>query len=147
MTDDSCRIAMVLPFAMIRKMHISSRQKIGLFSIAGLAIIDILFDILRTIYTVSSYATSFPDANTVWGLCEPTIAVMLCALPVYRTLLSPKLVSTTSYPEYHGTSRSSRRNNTAEALTTSIPAEMDELESYSLNSNRSVLQYPRLHAV
>ncbi|PQE24474.1 pyridine nucleotide-disulfide oxidoreductase like protein [Rutstroemia sp. NJR-2017a BBW] len=121
-------------------MHISNRQKIGLFSIAGLVIVDILFDILRGVYTVSSYATSFPDANTVWGLCEPTIAVMICALPVYRSLLSPKLVSTTSYPEYHGTSRSFRRNNTAEALTTSIPAEMDELASYSLNSNPSAVE-------
>ena len=75
---------------MIRDMHITKAQRWGLASVAGLVVIDIVFDILRTIFTIGDYESSFPNANAVWDILEPAIAVIICALPTYRSLLSKK---------------------------------------------------------
>ena len=52
--------------------------------------IDIIFDILRTVWTLIGDLSNFPDANIFWAFCEPTVAVMVCALPSYRELLSKR---------------------------------------------------------
>ncbi|APA13286.1 hypothetical protein sscle_10g080560 [Sclerotinia sclerotiorum 1980 UF-70] len=129
-------ITMTLPLGMLRAMKMSRSRKLGLAAIAALVVIDIVFDILRTIYTVGSYESTFPNANAVWALCEPTIAVMVCALPTYRTLLFRKTPEpSTSYQGMRGT-RSTRKNN---IRNTSTPHEMDDISAYSLASTQSVL--------
>ncbi|EDN98989.1 predicted protein [Sclerotinia sclerotiorum 1980 UF-70] len=129
-------LAMTLPLGMLRAMKMSRSRKLGLAAIAALVVIDIVFDILRTIYTVGSYESTFPNANAVWALCEPTIAVMVCALPTYRTLLFRKTPEpSTSYQGMRGT-RSTRKNN---IRNTSTPHEMDDISAYSLASTQSVL--------
>ncbi|KAF7933280.1 hypothetical protein BELL_0342g00090 [Botrytis elliptica] len=138
-------LTMTLPLGMLRAMHMPTSRKLGVAAIAGLVIIDILFDVLRTIYTVGSYTSSFPNANAVWALCEPTIAVMVCALPPYRTLLFRKKIDpSTSYQGMHGT-RSTRKTKSG---NTSRPHEMDDMSAYSLASTRSVLgHHADVHAV
>ncbi|KAM0130951.1 hypothetical protein ACHAQE_005252 [Botrytis cinerea] len=138
-------MTMLLPLGMLRAMHMPTSRKLGVAAIAGLVVIDILFDVLRTIYTVGSYTSSFPNANAVWALCEPTIAVMVCALPPYRTLLFRKKIEpSTSYQGMHGT-RSTRKTK---SRNTSTPHEMDDMSAYSLASTRSVLgHHADVHAV
>ncbi|KAF5875879.1 uncharacterized protein Bfra_002275 [Botrytis fragariae] len=137
--------AVTLPLGMLRAMHMPTSRKLGVAAIAGLVIIDILFDVLRTIYTEGSYTNPFPNANAVWALCEPTIAVMVCALPPYRTLLFRKKIEpSTSYQGMHGT-RSTRKTKSG---NTSSPHEMDDMSVYILASTRSVLgHHADVHAV
>ena len=84
-------LLIALPMVMLRKMFTISRSQnlalAGMFLVVG---VDILFDILRTVYSVDAFLSSFIDANAAWDLCEPTVAVMVCALPSYRALfISP----------------------------------------------------------
>jgi len=138
-------LTMLLPLWMLRNIQISRGKKIGLASIAGLVIIDILFDILRTVYTIGSYAANFPNANSVWALCEPTIAVIICALPTYRALLSRnKPEQSTSYQNLRGLS--SVKTEPQKSHTASISHEMDEM-SASVYSSRAILKPSSLQAV
>ena len=81
---------MLLPTVMLKSMLMRISQKVGIGLVFGLVLIDILFDILRTVYTASLNFANFPDQNTLWALLEPTIAVIVCALPCYRGFLSRK---------------------------------------------------------
>ena len=68
---------------MLKDLRISKAQKIGLATIFLIAFIDILFDILRTIYTVNGGAVGL---DTAFDILEPTIAVIISTLPTYRAL-------------------------------------------------------------
>jgi hypothetical protein len=72
---------------MLKSMLMSRRQKTGLGIVFALVLVTIAFDILRTVFTLKM-RTDFQDENAVWALMEPTVAVIICALPVYRGLLS-----------------------------------------------------------
>lgn len=76
----------ILPTAMVRKMSMSTGQKIGISIVFALVFVIIVVDILRTIFTLKM--GEFPEENTIWALLEPTIAVILCALPCYRGLVA-----------------------------------------------------------
>jgi hypothetical protein len=133
-------LVMILPLWMLRDLHITTAQKLGLSVTVSLVVIDIMFDILRTIYTVGAYAASFPNANAVWDLCEPTIAVMVCALPTYRTLLHRKKPApSTSYQNLGPSERSTRGTGKSDSRTaeSSIQHEMDSMSGYSLRSTTS----------
>lgn len=49
---------MILPMWMIKSLHITTAQKLGLAFVAGLVLIDIGFDILRTVFTIDENASS-----------------------------------------------------------------------------------------
>ena len=72
---------MVLPLGMLRSLRISFPQKLGLACIFGLALVDIAIDILRIVITFTEVF------NTALMVFEPIIAVINCALPVYRGVL------------------------------------------------------------
>ncbi|MCJ1286824.1 hypothetical protein MMC26_006170 [Xylographa opegraphella] len=74
---------MALPLWMLKGLRISRAQKIGLAAIFLIAFIDILFDILRTIYTVNGAAVGL---DTTFDILEPSIAVIISTLPTYRAL-------------------------------------------------------------
>ena len=80
---------MVLPIRMLMKLRMSTSQRLGLTTVFALSLIDIFFDILRTVYNVKAAydSTSASSLGTVFTLCEPAIAVMVCTLPSYRSLL------------------------------------------------------------
>ena len=62
-------------------------QKIGLSFIFGLVAFDIIFDVLRVIYTLKSDLAGLPDQNVLWVAFVPLIAVIVCALPSYGGFL------------------------------------------------------------
>ena len=78
---------MILPIAMIKSLHMGFTQKIGLAVVFALVLVIVAMDILRTVYTLAMDLTEGQDANALWGILEPTIAVIVCALPCYRGLL------------------------------------------------------------
>ena len=81
-------LIMVLPIGMLIKLNLSIHQRLALAGIFGIVLIDILFDILRTIFSVQQfYDPSVAPLSVVFNLCEPAVAVVVCALPSYRSLL------------------------------------------------------------
>ena len=81
-------LVIALPISMLRKLSLRRSQKYGLAAIFGIVAVDIFFNCLRTAYSVDLGLASSTNLTAVWTLCEPTIAVIACALPSYRTLLS-----------------------------------------------------------
>ncbi|KAF2259940.1 hypothetical protein CC78DRAFT_585327 [Lojkania enalia] len=80
-------LLMILPIAMLKGMLMRTSQKVGLALVFSLVLVDIAFDILRTVYT-AEMKPEFLDKDSLWAILEPTIAVIVCALPCYRHYLS-----------------------------------------------------------
>ena len=123
---------MALPLRMLKTLQMDRSQKIGLGFLFAIVTVDIVFDILRTVYTASSYLSNFPDHNDVWALCEPTNALMVCALPSYRGLLWRR--GSKSSTSYQGMARS----GFTDRQRLHDPVKMDDLSSYSLYSRSEV---------
>ena len=80
---------------MLRGLQMPRSRKIGLAALFLIAITDVVFDITRTVYTVDGGAVAL---DTIWDILEPTIAVIISALPTYKALLGPaKRKKNTSY--------------------------------------------------
>ena len=77
---------MGLPLYMLKRLqHIPPAQKIGLASLFSIATIVIICDVLRVIYGLGAGVVALA---TVWDILEPSIAVMISALPTYRALFT-----------------------------------------------------------
>ena len=75
---------MALPLYMLKGLQIPKAQKITLAGMFCLVCIDIIFDILRTVYTVNGGAVALA---TIWDILEAEVAVIISCLPTYRALL------------------------------------------------------------
>jgi hypothetical protein len=80
-------LVMVLPIAMLKSLHMGIMQKVGLAIVFALVLIIVAMDILRIVYTLAMDLSESQDSNALWGILEPTIAVIVCALPCYRGFL------------------------------------------------------------
>lgn len=78
---------MILPMAMLNQIPLRLLQKLGLAFVFSLVLVSVALNILRTLYT-SAIRPELMDQNLIWSILEPTIAVIICALPYYRVLLS-----------------------------------------------------------
>jgi hypothetical protein len=81
---------MALPLAMIKNTGFNTAKKIGLAVIFGLVVINIVFDILRTAFTLNRDLKRLPFEHNIWCHLQITTAIIVCALPCYGALLSPK---------------------------------------------------------
>lgn len=79
-------LVMTLPIAMIRKMRMRSKEKFVLAVVFGIVVIDICFVVLRMYFDINLQAN---QATSLWYNLDPIVAVLVCALPCYRSLLSP----------------------------------------------------------
>ena len=75
---------MALPIWMLKGMQMPASRKAGLAAIFSIAITDVVFDIVRTSFTVNGETEVSPW--TVWDILEATVAVVVSALPSYRAL-------------------------------------------------------------
>ena len=96
-------LILALPLVFISQLHISRVQKVGLSAVFAIVLIDIIMGIIRNVAVLCYYRGYDIESNyaiaQVMGICEPSIAVIVCALPAYRVLLSAssrKRGSTTS---------------------------------------------------
>ncbi|PVH94103.1 hypothetical protein DM02DRAFT_540184 [Periconia macrospinosa] len=81
-------LLMILPISILRSLKMGIKQKLGLSFVFALVLIIVVLDILRTVYTLDQNLKEGQDANALWGVLEPSIAVIVCALPCYRGLLN-----------------------------------------------------------
>ena len=85
-------LILILPMAQIRKLQLSRRKKIGIVAIFAIIIIDIIGGILRNAFVICDTLNEgetpvFAWLSHFWYICEPALAVAVCTLPVYRSLL------------------------------------------------------------
>ena len=73
----------LLPLWMLRRLQMPMGRKFGLAALFLIAITDLIFDILRTLYT----GGGVNNFHTIWDILEPTIAVIVSSLPTYKALL------------------------------------------------------------
>lgn len=79
---------MGLPLYMLKQLQkVPLAQKIGLASLFSMAIIVIIFDILRAVYALEIGVVAL---DSIWNILEPSIAVMVSALPIYRALFTTR---------------------------------------------------------
>jgi hypothetical protein len=121
---------MALPLVMVttRMLTLTLSAKIGLLFIFSLVLIDIAFDVVRTVYSISETLTNETNLKTIWTFLEPTIAVIVCALPCYKGLITrigSKRSSTVSEPSF---------GKSKHLQVTGIPSEMDLGSAFSLQS-------------
>lgn len=65
-------------------------QKLELAIIFLLVAINMVLTILRTVYSIDVDLARFPDQNTLWCFLQATGAVIVCAMPCYRGILTRK---------------------------------------------------------
>ena len=84
---------LALPLAQIRTLHMSTIKKVSTAAVFALVIIDIIGAIIKSSATICDLLSSDPnetacgDMLTIWTVCEPAVAVIVCALPAYRAIL------------------------------------------------------------
>lgn len=76
---------MALPLWMLIRLQMRTAQKLGLALVFMLALVDIIVDILRTIYSISEGVVSLHAM--IFEILEATIAVIISCLPTYRIIL------------------------------------------------------------
>lgn len=84
---------LALPLVYIKKLQISTAQKLSSAAVFALIIIDIFMGLTRNIIIACvnqasiSMADSLLDANAILAAIEPGLAVIVCALPPYKLIL------------------------------------------------------------
>ena len=84
---------LVLPLNCIRKLQMRRSRKISTAAIFAIIIVDITMGIIKNIAALSSnlldqdYYGFFYEMSLVCQYVEPGLAIIVCALPVYRVLL------------------------------------------------------------
>lgn len=128
-------LLMVLPMVMVmsRMLTLDKLQRLGLVFVFSLVLIDIAFDVVRTVYALSPHLSVRTNLPAVWMICEPTIAVIVCALPTYKRFLS---CSRWRKPSPTGSYRSFKN-----LQATVIPMELHDVSELTINS-RTELQQP-----
>ncbi|KAF2873032.1 hypothetical protein BDV95DRAFT_365353 [Massariosphaeria phaeospora] len=124
---------MVLPLLMTsRLLKLGFREKVALIFVFGLVLIDVAFDVVRTTYSLSPDLSVGTNLSVLWTYMEPTVAVIVCALPHYKALISRK--------NEESRSNTTGSNNTRTKITqpTTIPTELDNVSAYSLDSRGQV---------
>src|SRR5277367_5778834 len=72
---------------LLRKLETGRRQKVAVISVFALALIILVFDILRIAETFISGA-QFTFLTLLYTSLETEVAVIICALPTYRFLIA-----------------------------------------------------------
>lgn len=91
MTMYNSLLVMVLPCAMLKGSLMRTSQKLELAFVFSLVLLTISFTIVRTVFAMQSQSST--QDHVVFGIMEPQVAVIVCALPCYRGILLGSLSS------------------------------------------------------
>lgn len=86
---------MALPMRILWNLRVTGRQKLGLATVFSLAVIVIIFAIVRAVETIKTLTPSAlaslegadPISLTLFSAIESTIAVIVSCLPTFRVLI------------------------------------------------------------
>ena len=95
---------------MLPRLQMPIGRKLGLAALFLIAMSDVIFDVVRTVYSgglVNNY-------YTIWNILEPTIAVIVSSLPTYKALLGgAKTARNTRYQHLGHSGRAVRYINSS----------------------------------
>lgn len=82
-----CISVLILPFPLLRHLHLSRNQIYGLLLTFALGLVTIAVNLARfiTIHTGNNWNTVF-----IWSMTEMAVAIMVVSLPALKTLLRRK---------------------------------------------------------
>ncbi|KAF2259079.1 hypothetical protein CC78DRAFT_586403 [Lojkania enalia] len=121
-------LLMAVPICMVmtRMLTLQPAQKLGLCLIFLIGMLDLVFDILRTSWALKYSLSYYSNLSGLWTILEPTIAVIVCTLPHYKSI-----ICSSRQREY--TSRTPSFSEVSLKQTTP-PPEMDNVSPLSLDS-------------
>ncbi|KAF2729981.1 hypothetical protein EJ04DRAFT_501336 [Polyplosphaeria fusca] len=79
-----------IPMIMVRRLGLQTAQKIGLVVIFCIVFVNILLNLLRTVFSLVPSLSQFPSEYLLWIWLQATTAVVVCGLPCFGFLLSRK---------------------------------------------------------
>ena len=91
---------MALPLWMLKDLHIQSKQKYGLAALFSMAIIGVILDVVRTVYTVQSISgevANFAYTGAIYNNIELELLVIVSTLVAYRALFGTQRKRDTLY--------------------------------------------------
>ena len=90
---------MVLPIWMLKGMQMKPKQKYGLIALFSMAIIIMIFEVVRTVCTIRLYSGSNKNVyvSLIFTVMEVNLAVIISALMVYRALFIARRKRNTGY--------------------------------------------------
>ena len=120
---------MAFPLYVLKGLQMKTHQKLGVGCVFSLAILVVIFDILRTVFSVLPTTEGAVVILTpMCDILEASIAVIISCLPVYRTLFMkkarerPKVTTqpVSSHRKFFGSLSSTETSNSydAESMTT-----------------------------
>lgn len=81
---------MLLPIPMLPwRAGLNKAHLIGLLFIFTLVFLTMALDVLRTVWYLSPNLAHNTDLVVLWVLLQPSIAVIICVLPTYGSLVPP----------------------------------------------------------
>ena len=81
-------VVMALPLAMLRRLQMSRKAKLGLAGIFCCGVVTIAFDIIRTVETLTDGDRL--GSTALWTNLESAIAVLVSCLPSLKALTGPR---------------------------------------------------------
>ena len=141
---------MLLPIWMLRGLQMKPKQKYGLAALFSMAVIVMIFELVRTVLTIDTQSGSNKNVYTalIFTVLEVDLAVIISALMVYRTLFRKRNTGYRSLPRparmrsYPTTNGSAQIGDDRELY---IPASSSELfgsSSFIARPNASFLAKP-----
>jgi hypothetical protein len=81
---------MALPLVMIisNLSGWDATQLIGVTLMLFLAVVCMVLDVLKTVWYLNETLSSQTNLVAVWTMLEPSIAVIICSLPAYGSIIS-----------------------------------------------------------
>jgi hypothetical protein len=124
---------MALPITMLRKLKMRLSEKIGLCFVFAIVLVDVLFAVLRVVFTLESVYSTAADKNTLWTTLDPIMAVLICTMPCYRHVLlgerTKSIVRTANLSLHWSTFKSTFKSGSAGTKkSASQSTEMDEFD-------------------
>ena len=128
-------LLVALPLFMLRRLQMSSVHKWCLAGIFAIIVLDMLFDLLRAVYSLDSLLKKNLFANVAWAVCEPAVAVIVCALPSYRSLLRTQPSTRARYYEEPQIRAARMGDSSQKPGPQSTETELSSMNSRSIRSN------------
>lgn len=94
--DADCFVVIILPIALVARITISMRQKVGLFSVLSLGLLVIAFSIARIVVTDTQGIHPEISWLALWSAAESSVAVMVCCLASFKTLYTAQRTGSTT---------------------------------------------------
>lgn len=83
-----CQLVMALGLRLLRKLCVSSREKLALAAIFSVGLIKITFAVIRVVKIGASATHVNPIWLALWSMIEASVAIVVACLPSFKVLFA-----------------------------------------------------------